>query len=163
VLQPDKITLPYKGASDGEMITTMLSPHKMFAAIYEHSTHVFWQKFMGGDHTNVPKFWKAMETHPSFVDHPTRDSDKFRTKMIPFDLHIDGVPVTATARKTVQNVVIVSTRPVIIHLACNKTITIVVRIVYVSYTIRIRYVYDTYSLRVLAHVLTGRCYHRAVR
>ena len=116
VLKPavTKITLPYKGdRPDSEphhVDTLILLPHAIMSTMYKASTSMFWQKFLGGDHTNVTRFWKSMVHHPSYRDHPDANTVEFQEKMIPLDLHMDGVPITAVARKAAQTAVIYSIR-----------------------------------------------------
>ena len=115
VLKPavGKIRLPYSGTRSEPVQysnTTWLQPHAVVAAIYDTNKDIFWQKFFGGDHKNVPLFWDAMQHHPSYAEHPGITEPDFRTKMIPLDLHFDGVPITAVARKSSQSAVIYSLR-----------------------------------------------------
>jgi hypothetical protein len=103
----DAITLPYKNK---EVTTKMLSPHKVFATIFHANKDAFWQRFLGGDHMNVGRFWKQMTHHPSYIDHPGRHEPDFHSRMVPLDIHWDGVPVIAVARKSSQTMVIYSIR-----------------------------------------------------
>jgi hypothetical protein len=109
----EKITLPYAGGAQQRVKpikTSILMPHKVFAQIYKCNKGVFMHKFMGGCHENVPNFWDAMRSHPSYADHPDAGTRGFQERMIPLELHMDGVPVTAVARKASQSAVIYSFR-----------------------------------------------------
>jgi hypothetical protein len=111
------IVLPYSG---GDVHTTMLAPHRIFASIYNEDERLFWHVFMSGDVGNVPKFWKSMKHHQAVKDHAEYETRKFQTGMIPLDLHMDGVPVIATARKHAQSAVIYSTRHVTIYVVVSE-------------------------------------------
>ena len=75
----------------------------------------FIEKFMGGSVTNVPRFWAAMRKHPSYADHPGTKRPDYGEKMPPLEIHFDGVPVTAVARKSSQPAVSYSMRPTSHH------------------------------------------------
>lgn len=108
-----QITLPYKGTFAKPVVhkpTSMLMPHLVFSEIYKSSQDAFLHKFLGGSYDNVPAFWVAMHDHPSYANHPGIHDHDWNTRMIPLELHCDGVPVTAIARKASQTAVIHSMR-----------------------------------------------------
>lgn len=88
----------------------MLLPHKIFQCIYDARPDAFVDRFLGGTPANIATFWSQSRNHLSLEGHPITQRLDWKTKCVPFELHMDGVPVVACGRKSAQSAVIYSTR-----------------------------------------------------
>jgi len=62
-------------------------------ALYVHDRTEFNRRFLGGDRSNIARFWQqAREDDPRFQNHPMKTKPSWRESAIPGRVHGDGVP-----------------------------------------------------------------------
>ena len=78
---------------------SMLLPHELFAAMYEHYPDQFHERFLGGDQTNLRRFWTSMAGNPQLEENAAlKARPNYRSHCVPISLHGDGVPVVAVGK-----------------------------------------------------------------
>ena len=81
-------------------------PHAMFAAMHENHPEYF-STCMGNDASRTG-FWKDMESHPHFREHPIQNRQNCQSLGIPVSLHGDGVPVAGVGKTWAESCAVYS-------------------------------------------------------
>ena len=92
------IRLVKKGHLSDEFKLTFLLPHKLFSFLFNSMAPAFDSSILGGDASNVPKFWAAMVDHPFLTSRPDLQTRPDLGKVVPIALHGDGVAYMQTRR-----------------------------------------------------------------
>ena len=106
----DRIKLPMldEVGEQFDCATDVLLPHRLLAAMWESNRNEFDLRILGGDASNITRFWREMEQtgHPSYVDHPMHNHPRFdhRTSAIPIAPHFDGVSSVHCGRSWAKTV-----------------------------------------------------------
>lgn len=75
-----------------------LLPHVMFAVLYKYHPAAFLERMCGGAFANIGAFWRAMDRHPMYQNHPIKKRADHQARCIPLSVHADAVPVSGVGR-----------------------------------------------------------------
>ena len=93
---PFEVSIPVKGSNPAVPSCSIMLPHELFSAFYNNAET--WRKSVLLDPSELPAFWKTFKTHPSMKQHPLLQKPHYDSRVIPFGLHGDEVPVQGVGK-----------------------------------------------------------------
>ena len=89
-----KLELKTRDQNTFECDTDVLLPHRLLAAMWTNEREEFNARILGGDPSNVSRFWTEMAEveNPNYMSHPMHEHPRFdhRTSAVPLACHFDG-------------------------------------------------------------------------